>query len=53
VTHDCDDWRKGAERKRICKHIAKFLLSLTESHSQELLTLMWVNREIWRAIVAY
>jgi len=53
VTHDCDDWRKGAERKRMCKHVAKLLLSLPEGQAQELLTEMWVNRDGWRFIAAY
>ncbi len=53
VTHDCDDWRKGADRKRMCKHVAKLLLSLPEGQARELLTEMWVNRDGWRFIAAY
>jgi uncharacterized protein YecE (DUF72 family) len=53
VTHDCDDWRKGADRKRICKHVAKLLLSLPEGQAQELLTEMWESRDGWRFLVAY
>ena len=53
VTHDCDDWRKGADRKRICKHVAKLLLILPEGQAQGILTEMWVNRDAWRFIVAY
>jgi uncharacterized protein YecE (DUF72 family) len=53
VTHDCDDWRKGAERKRMCKHVAKLLLSLPEGQAQQILTEMWENRDGWRFIAAY
>jgi len=53
VTHNCADWRKGADRKRICKHVAKLLLSLPEGQAQELLTEMWEKRDGWRFIVAY
>ena len=28
LKHDCDDWRKGKDQKRICKHIVKLFLSL-------------------------
>ena len=53
VTHDCDDWRKGADRKRMCKHVAKLLLSLPEGQALELLAEMWVNRDGWQFIAAY
>jgi len=46
--HDCDDWRKGSGRKRICKHVAKLFLSLPQGQAEDLLTEMWVNRESWR-----
>jgi uncharacterized protein YecE (DUF72 family) len=53
VTHNCADWRKGAERKRMCKHVAKLLLSLPEGQAQELLTEIWVDRDGWRFIAAF
>jgi uncharacterized protein YecE (DUF72 family) len=48
MTHDCDDWRKGAVRKRMCKHIAKLFLSLPEGQSQEILVNIWENQEAWK-----
>jgi hypothetical protein len=53
VSHDCDDWRKGAERKRMCKHVAKLLLILPEGQAQELLTEIWDNRDGWQFIATY
>ena len=48
LKHDCDDWRKGKDQKRICKHVAKLFLSLPEGQAEDLLTEMWGNRESWR-----
>ncbi len=47
LRHDCDDWRKGVDRKRICKHIAKLFLSLPPGQAKQLLSGMWENRESW------
>ncbi|TEU08687.1 DUF72 domain-containing protein [Candidatus Bathyarchaeota archaeon] len=48
LRHDCDDWRKGKDQKRICKHVAKLFLNLPEGQAEDLLTEMWKNRESWR-----
>jgi uncharacterized protein YecE (DUF72 family) len=48
LRHDCDDWRKGKDQKRICKHVAKLFLNLPEGQAEDLLTEMWQNRESWR-----
>ena len=48
LRHDCDDWRKGVDRKRLCKHLAKLFLSLPHGQAKHLLTDMWENRESWR-----
>ena len=48
IMHDCDDWRKGLDSKRICKHLAKLFLKLPERQSKSLLDEIWENREEWR-----
>ena len=48
LRHDCDDWRKGVYRKRLCKHLAKLFLSLPQGQAKRLLTDMWENRESWK-----
>lgn len=48
VRHDCDDWRKGLEAKRMCKHLAKLFLSLPERQAEEVLTGIWEEKEQWR-----
>ncbi|MFQ6052892.1 MAG: DUF72 domain-containing protein [Candidatus Bathyarchaeia archaeon] len=48
LRHDCDDWRKGLEAKRMCKHIAKLFLSLPRMQAKEILTDIWERREGWR-----
>ena len=48
LRHDCDDWRKGVDRKRLCKHLAKLFLELPPGEAKRVLGDMWENREIWR-----
>ena len=48
LRHDCDDWRKGAEAKRMCKHVAKLFLSLPGRQAEEILAGIWEERERWR-----
>jgi uncharacterized protein YecE (DUF72 family) len=48
LRHDCGDWRKGADRKRMCKHIAKLFLSMPPGQAKQLLSDMWENRESWK-----
>jgi len=30
LAHDCEDWRKGVETKRLCKHFTKLFMVLPE-----------------------
>ena len=48
ISHDCDDWRKGAEARRMCKHVAKLFLSLPERQAKEILAAIWDERDRWR-----
>ncbi len=48
LRHDCDDWRKGADRKRLCKHVAKLFLSIPPSQAESLLSDIWENKDGWR-----
>ena len=50
IKHDCDDWRKGAAQKRMCKHMAKVFLSLPEATASKILAEIWENRESWEFI---
>jgi uncharacterized protein YecE (DUF72 family) len=52
LRHDCDDWRKGADRKRLCKHVAKLFLSIPSSQAESLLSDIWENKDGWRFEVA-
>jgi uncharacterized protein YecE (DUF72 family) len=51
IKHDCGDWRKGADRKRICKHVSKLFLSLPESQAKKFLNDIWENIEDWSFLV--
>jgi len=48
LRHDCADWRKGLEAKRMCKHVAKLFLSLQERRAEEILAGIWEEKERWR-----
>jgi len=48
LRHDCGDWRKGLDAKRMCKHVAKLFLSLPERQAKEILARIWEKKEEWR-----
>lgn len=48
LRHDCSDWRKGLDAKRMCKHVAKLFLSLPERRAKEILSRIWEERDGWR-----
>jgi len=47
LKHDCDDWRKGVDSKRLCKHLNKLFLNLPPGQSQRILEKMWEDRDDW------
>jgi uncharacterized protein YecE (DUF72 family) len=48
IRHDCDDWRKGRDQMRICKHVAKMFLKLPTRLSERVLDEMWKQKDSWR-----
>lgn len=40
ILHDCQDWRRGIHRQRMCKHVAALILFLPRQKSQHLLGLI-------------
>ena len=48
LRHDCDDWRKGLEEKRLCKHVVKVLLSIDSKRAQSLVKSMIENKCDWK-----
>jgi uncharacterized protein YecE (DUF72 family) len=47
LEHDCDDWRRGIDVRRICKHIAKVLLSLQPEKTKGIVRDILRNKESW------
>ena len=47
ISHDCEDWRKNMDSKNMCKHLAKFLLSLDEQETTTLLRGILKNKDLW------
>ena len=48
LRHDCDDWRKGLEEKRLCKHVVKALLSMKPERARNILEDIIKNKRFWR-----
>ncbi len=47
LKHDCNDWRKGRNMKRICKHVVKLFLTIPKEHSEKILKDLTENRDDW------
>jgi uncharacterized protein YecE (DUF72 family) len=47
IKHDCDDWRKGMHRKRMCKHLGKLFLSLPPGQAKRVLERIWKDVDGW------
>jgi len=47
LRHNCDDWRKGIEEKRLCKHIVKVLFSISPETAQRILKSMIEEKDEW------
>ena len=48
LKHNCDDWRKGLEEKRLCKHVVKVLLSINPEKAQDLIENIIKNKHDWK-----
>jgi uncharacterized protein YecE (DUF72 family) len=48
LKHDCDDWVKTTDRKRMCKHVDKFFLSLPPGQSRGILEKIWLEKDDWK-----
>lgn len=47
IVHDCQDWLKNMQSKRMCKHLGKFMQSLEEKRATDLLRGILVDRDRW------
>ena len=47
LRHDCDDWKKTTDRKRMCKHVDKFFLSLPPGQARKILEKIWTEKDDW------
>jgi uncharacterized protein YecE (DUF72 family) len=47
IKHNCDDWRKGRNGKRFCKHLVKFFLELPPGQASSVLSSIWDNIDGW------
>jgi len=47
LRHNCDDWRKGIQEKRLCKHVVKVLFSIRPEKALEILRDINENKARW------
>jgi len=47
LRHDCADWSKGLNRKRMCKHLGKLFLTLPKEKAYSILKKIWKQKEKW------
>jgi hypothetical protein len=48
ISHDCADWEKILTTKKLCKHVAKLLLSMNREKATEILRKMYTQQDRWR-----
>ena len=47
ISHDCADWEKIMSTRKMCKHIAKFLLSIDRQKALNVLRSIYDKEESW------
>jgi len=47
LKHDCEDWRKGLQARRICKHIVKLLLTVEPQKAKKIMRDLTENKSSW------
>ncbi|MDJ0269684.1 MAG: DUF72 domain-containing protein, partial [Aigarchaeota archaeon] len=47
IAHDCDDWKKEREQKRLCKHAVRLFLSLPEETTIPMLRKLKEELKSW------
>jgi uncharacterized protein YecE (DUF72 family) len=47
LRHDCDDWKKGLGRRRICKHVVKLFLMIPQEDARDVVEDLIKNKDAW------
>jgi uncharacterized protein YecE (DUF72 family) len=47
IMHDCADWSKMLQNKRLCKHLGKLLLVIDKEKATTILRQIYSNKEQW------
>ncbi|MHA2408505.1 MAG: hypothetical protein ACXACA_09090 [Candidatus Ranarchaeia archaeon] len=48
IKHNCDDWQKGLDSKRFCKHLVKIFLLMASKESMRILMDVSGSRNEWQ-----
>jgi hypothetical protein len=48
ILHDCADWERVSSTKKLCKHLAKLLLSIDREQANGILRDLYQQEEAWQ-----
>ena len=48
ILHDCADWSRVLPNKRLCKHVAKLLLTIDREKASEILRKIDAEKDAWQ-----
>jgi hypothetical protein len=48
VSHDCADWGKILQTKKLCKHVAKLFLAMDREEATRILGSLYMQKETWQ-----
>ncbi|MBE0519667.1 hypothetical protein IBX35_01310 [Candidatus Bathyarchaeota archaeon] len=48
ILHDCADWSRVLLNKRLCKHVAKLLLTVDREKASEMLRRIDAEKGMWQ-----
>jgi len=48
ILHDCADWSRVLQTKKLCKHVGKLLLSIDREKATEILRRLYAQKKTWQ-----
>jgi len=48
ISHDCADWGKILQTKKLCKHVAKLFLAMDREEATRILRSLYTQKETWQ-----
>jgi hypothetical protein len=48
ISHDCEDWKKILQTRKLCKHVAKMLLAMDRERAVTILRKLHRHEQTWK-----